>query len=163
MTHDGPELDPAFIAALREVPEADDTTRERHLGAALAEIRVSERGASSRRPSQWIAYAAASIVLVALGFAVGTSTRGSNTVTAGGDTVAASNTAMVVKGGVAGAASSTDSSLESPCSVDSALTMLMRFETAKGRMIAYVRIKPSAAIIVMDESTCSVLREMDLP
>lgn len=163
MTHDDQDLDPAIIAALRDVPPADAATRESHLAGALAEIRATGHGTTARRPTQWIAYAAASIVLLALGFAVGTSTRGSDNVAAGVDASETTNTTMIVKGGVGGAVSSTDSPDESPCPVDSAMTMLMKFETAKGHMVAYVRTEPSAAIIVMDESTCSVLRVIDLP
>lgn len=167
MTDESPDLDPAIVAALRDVPPADAGIRELHLATALAEVNGTAVRNGSRRATRWLSVAAAALVLLGVGFITGSASRGSGvgSATANGETTSNVDSTLIVKGGGAGgdAAGAAAPGTTSPCPVESTMTLLMRFETASGRMVAYVRTTPSPAIIVMDESTCSILREIDLP
>lgn len=69
--NDETELDPAIAAALRAVPPADDATREAHISAALDQIAVAgRRVATSPQRQRWLS-AAAAVVALAGGFAIG--------------------------------------------------------------------------------------------
>lgn len=67
------DLDPRIVAALRNVESVDDNTRETHIAAALSELdrNMTSRNMTSRARWRWLSSAAAALVLLAVGTAVG--------------------------------------------------------------------------------------------
>lgn len=70
---DSDQLTPHIIAALRDIEPAGDALRDAHITSALGHLSVEAR--SPRR--SWLAVAAASLVLVAGGVALGRATTNS--------------------------------------------------------------------------------------
>jgi hypothetical protein len=160
---DDHDLDPRFIEALRAVPPADTQTREQHLAFAMSEIREPGR---SRRSRQWLA-AAAALVLVGVGGLLGrVSGSTSNTTVAEGSasSLLSTETTFVPKGG-AGSTSTRNTPVDSSRSAceSPGLTFVALLDSPKGRLLLYVTRAPAVTLIVVIESTCTVLREIDLP
>lgn len=70
------ELDPRLVAALRDVPSAADGVRDAHIANAVAVADGSATFVYRRFPNRrgWLSSAAAAVVLLAVGTAVGRST-----------------------------------------------------------------------------------------
>lgn len=165
MSDDDSDLSPSVVEMLRDLPPVDEATRERHLAAALAELNFSRPRTAGRLSVRWLGTAAASIALIAAGYglsSLASSDSRAGLAIEGVDGTLVSDSTLIVKGG-AGAGSSSAQAVESPCDSTIDLPAVHRYQVPIGWRVAYVRTDPTPAIVVVDESTCSVLQEIDLP
>lgn len=174
MTDDDVEFDAAIIEQLRRVPAVDPQLREQHLAVALAELSSRRVAGGLRSTQRWFAVAAASVALAAGGFAAGASTgneSGNDTLASEGSATNSTDASMIVKGGAGGTTIlagqgsnvTVDANLSSPCDNISGLTLLARYQVGLEVRAAYVRLTPAPAIVIVNETGCSVLEEIDLP
>lgn len=141
------DLDPRIVAALRDVPPADDGTRESHLAAALGALGTRRRSASMRVAS----VAAAGVVLLGAGFVAGSS-RGD-----GGRAPAAGEALVVDESTVKGSADAVGDTCAAP-----GRTALGDY-TDRGRVLLVVLDSDPSRIAVLDAGDCSTVAEVMLP
>lgn len=169
MSDNEADLEPSLVEILRNVPPVDEVTRERHVAVALAELSSSRARTAGRRSVRWLGTAAASVALVAAGYglsSVMTSDERSGLANAEVDQSPNTDSTLIVKGGAGGnesAGSLATQANGSTCDATIALPFVHRYRGQAGWRVAYVRTDPAPAIVVVDESTCSVLQEIDLP
>lgn len=164
-------LDPSVVQAIRNVPAADPALKEQHIAAAVAAIAASSASTRTRVIGRWAGAVAAAVALVAVGFVVGGA--GSNTSSGAleqnSPSESAPDTVAVVKGGAPGqdgepsAMATTTVVPDSTCDETIQLQAVVRYNSGSGWRVAYLRTDPARTLVIVDEGTCTVLEEIDLP
>lgn len=169
-------LDALIRNAIRDVPPVDPDVREQHIAVALAELSGrtsrSARGAIRR---QAVA-AAVAVLLAGAGFALGRAGSGTDAGLADGSGTSVSETSTRTETPVKGNASTepvnapdpgvTGSQMQtsaSRCDESIALDPIARYDSDAGWRIAYIRDVPTRTLLIVDEASCTVLQEIDLP
>ena len=175
--NDESRLDDLIRSAIRDVPRVDSGVREQHIAAALAELSGPASRSSTHSVRQAIgrrAVAAAIAVLLAgAGFALGRagSSTGTGLAEGSGTSVSesSSRTDAPVKGNAPSGALATDPTdtqipmVDSPCNTTVGLDPVARYRSEEGWRIAYIRDVPARTLLIVDEKSCTVLQEIDLP
>lgn len=145
MTRD--DLDPRLVSLLRDVPPADDAVRDRHVSLAVAAMPP----ASSRSAARRLAVAAAGLVVLGAGFALGASRDDNNGLTAENNAVVAATDA--VKG--------SSDSIGDACPAEGRTVLAEYTDRGNARILA-LDTDP-ARIVVLDARDCSRVAEVELP
>lgn len=170
-------LDDLIESAIRDVPPADPDVRERHITVALAELSGQVPRPSRFTAGRWAVAAAAAIVMVGAGFSLGRTTSNPATGLAGESGTSVPDSSLPAQTPVKGNAPSESSvssdaqisagapnrTNASPCDDTIGLDPIARFQTEQGWRIAYVRDVPATTLLIVDEASCTVLQEIDLP
>ena len=168
MSDNDPSLDDEVVRALRDVPPVDPRVREEHIAVALAEISAS--GSRSRSfgagAGRWAVAAAAAVVVAGVGFAFGAASSAPDNGLVEGTDTSVTVDSLPAKGSAPGTdavAPNGTEMLASECDDSVGLDPIARYRTDEGWRIAYIRDDSSAVLLIVDETSCTVLQEIDLP
>lgn len=148
------ELDPRFLAALRDVPAVDDAVREAHIAAAVDAVVAARRGRTQVR-SVWLV-AAAAVLLLAGGVVLG---RVSASEQPSEVAANAGESDLRVKGSVP-----TNPTSVAPCATDFPdHDFLKSYVTTQGTRLVFVRLGSRPRLTIVRSSDCAIVEEIDLP